>query len=124
MRRAIAGLVAVLVAGAACSGGEDACSGDADCPYMVTHGGRDYYASCAVVPRRLVGEPLEVSDEQERKFGAEFGVDGFELEGVGAGEAIALRFEQKECGDRAFHVGFEEDVPRDRLREISQQLRL
>ncbi len=111
----------MIVVGTGCAGGDE-CAGDADCPHIVSHGGRDYYLSCADVPRRLVGEPLEVSDEQERKLGEGFAVEGFELKGVGAEEAIALRFEQKECGDDAFHLGFEENLSRERLRELDRLL--
>lgn len=123
MKRVTA-VVAALFAGAlgsACSQAEP-CSGDADCPHMVSHGGRDYFASCAVVPQRLAGDPIEVTQETE-EFGPGYGVTGFELRGTDSAEAIVLKFDQKECGDDALHVGFAEDLPEHRQRELDRLLR-
>ena len=122
--RATAGAVIVaLMLGPACSGGDPECGDGDDCPHLVSHGGREYQVSCAVVPRRLAGEPLDVTDEQERDFGPGYGVDGYELKGADPDEAIVLEFAQRECGDEALHVGFAEDLGAERLREIGRLLR-
>lgn len=122
MVRTVAAVAAMLlVAGAGCSRHER-CGGDADCPRLVSRGGRDYRVSCAVVPRDLVGSGVEVTDEDERSFGAAYGVDGWELEGIDPADAVAVRFAQEVCGDRAFHVAFADDLPGSRLREIARRL--
>lgn len=118
---AIVAVMALGVIGPACARSEP-CSGEADCPHMVSHGGRDYFVSCTVVPRRLAGDPIEVTQDAE-EFGPGYGVTGFELQGADPAEAIVLKFEQKECGDEALHVGFAEDLPEPRLRELDRLLR-
>lgn len=112
-----------LMLGAACSGGDGGCDDGDDCPLMVSYGGRDYFASCAVVPRSQAGERLDVTYEEERKFGSAFGVWGYELKGVDPEEAIAIEFVQNECDDDALHLGYAEDVPNERVRELHRRLR-
>ena len=53
--------------------------------------------SCKPVPERRLGEPLDVTFEEE-KFGAAYRVDGRSIAGVDSDERFAVSFAQDHCG--------------------------
>lgn len=102
---------ALLIALAGCSGG-DACAAAADCPFLLRYEGRDYSLSCASVPRRLVGERLEVSSSDERDYGDQYRVDGYAIEGVDPDTAFVVKSAQKLCGRGGRYTAIAQDLSR------------
>ncbi|HEX2294772.1 MAG TPA: hypothetical protein VHN37_05625 [Actinomycetota bacterium] len=114
---------AVVAALLGACGGHEACADEADCPRTVSFEGRDYVVSCEAVPRRLAGDPVDVTDDDERELGPAYGVDGYELRGVDPEEAIVVDFEQEVCDEGGLHLAYRWEVPSERVREIGRHLR-
>jgi hypothetical protein len=114
-------VVACLLSTAACARHEE-CGPEDDCPLSVEHAGEVYLVSCDPVPRRLVGTGVDVTYDEERRYGPAYGVDGAAIRGFDAGEALAVRFAHEECSEPGWHLAHARDLPLDVLKAVFRRL--